>query len=852
MTTYLGNLTEHAACCGHIHWWLSHGDDKKQPARKPFALPDTKKRYAPDLDVDVHHVKLDLSVDPVKKSLSGVAYTTFSPRFAALNTVSFDAASMVIESVVDSAGNALDFEHEGDRLHVTLAALLAPDVRETLAVKYKSANPKLGIYFTGPSPFYSDKPYQVWTQSQDDDAHHWHPVLTADHPSHRMTSEVIARVPSTFTALSNGSLVSETDNGDGTRSFHWLHDKSHVSYLMALVVGEFVKLEEMLGELPVQAYVDKSMEDRAREYFKGTAALVKLFGDLYGVPYPWPGKYAQVFVQEFIFGGMENTTITVMTDRILASAGTREEQRLQEVRLNAHELNHHWNGDLVTCREWAHAWLNEGGATYGEVEAVEHLLGEKARDHYVYNLSKVYFAEDRRYRRPIVCQTYREPIDLFDRHLYQKGGLVRHMIRYMLGDKGYYDSIKTYYQDNLYQPVETIDLIKAIEKVTGKNMREFFDQWVFGAGFPEYKVSYRYDLRSHSCVVKVAQTQTIEGETGLFKMPIPISFGMRDGTFKDFTVLVEDKEHTFTFPMQEPPTMFRFDPHNYVLKTVELDVPRLMLANQLKGDPAVMGRIFAAQALAKIADDKAVDALKAAADFDADPFFWAVSSEAATCLGQIKTRYAARALKELASQAEPRVRRAVVNSLGNYKTAQEGKVLAGIVSGGTEKSEFVLADACAALGRTGWSGAFKALSGALAIDSWNEIVRVGALNGLAELGDSRGVDLAHAWARPGKPMAARPSALGCLGKLAAVKTGKGKSKVKTATAANTRALGVLHKLAANKELAQFTLRMALVNALGEAKSESSIAVLEALKGESHDGRVKRLIAETITKIGAKG
>jgi aminopeptidase N len=183
-------------------------------------------------------------------------------------------------------------------------------------------------------------------------------------------------------------LVSETVNavegaveGDATelatKTFHWLHDKAHVTYLMALVVGEFVKLEETYDDLPVEAYVHPSLLERAREYFKGTAELVRLYSDLYGVKYPWPGKYAQVFVQDFIFGGMENTTITVMTDRILADVGTREEQRLQEVRLNAHELNHHWNGDLVTCRDWSHAWLNEGGATFGEVEAVEHLLVKK-------------------------------------------------------------------------------------------------------------------------------------------------------------------------------------------------------------------------------------------------------------------------------------------------------------------------------------------------------------------------------------------------------------------------------------------------------------------------------------------
>jgi aminopeptidase N len=836
-----------------MQWWRQAAESSSPsstPAkskRRPFALPDTRKRYAPDLELTVLHVKLELAVNPRKKTLAGVVHTTFRSLLATLHTVSFEAQDMEISAVtLSGSASELAFEHEEGVLLVTLPEALAPGCECTLSVTYRSVNPKLGVYFTGPDKHYAAKPYQVWTQSQDDDAHHWFPVLGCDHPNHKMTSEVIATVPQGFTALSNGSLVAESTGADGFQTFHWLHDQPHVTYLMALVVGEFERLEDRLGNLPVQAFVHADLKERAIEYFKGTAELVKLYGDLYGVPYPWAGKYAQVFVQDFIFGGMENTTITVMTDRILASAGTREEQRLQEVRLNAHELNHHWNGNLVTCRDWPHAWLNEGGACYGEVEAVEHLLGLKARDYYAYGLSKVYFAEDKRYRRPIVCQTYREPIELFDRHLYQKGALVRHMIRYLLGDKGYYASIQQYYRDNLYQSVETLDLIKAIEKATGKNLRQFFDQWVFAAGFPEYKVTYRYDRKAKAAVVKVAQTQTLDENTGLFSMPIPISFGFADGHFQDMTILVEEKETSFVFPMAEAPVMFRFDPHNLVLKTVELDLPRSMLVAQLEGDPAVMGRVFAAQALAKYGDDKAVQVLARASNFDENSFFWGVSAEAATSLGGMKSKASFQALKHLLSVSEPRVRRAVVNALGNFKTAEAGRLFAALIDSGEEKSEFVLADACANLGRTGWAGGLPTLTRALEIDSWNEIIRIGALNGLAELKEPKVVSLAYDFAKPGKPMAARPAALSCLGKLA--KAPSEKSGKQHQVKVSEEALGFLHSLSKNQELAQFTLRMALVQALGEAKQASSIEVLESLRENSHDGRVKRLVEETINAI----
>jgi aminopeptidase N len=788
----------------------------------------------------VHHTKLVIAVDPVAKTLVGNCLTTIEPIYEnqPISTIFFEAADLHIDSVrVLGESETLKFDIMDKGILVHLAKVLNKGEQLVIDIKYNTLSPKLGIYFTGPTSLYPSKPYQVWTQSQDDDAHHWFPVAEADHPNHRMTSEVVVTVPNGFTALSNGRLLSETVNAVAedatelaTKTFHWLHDKAHVTYLMALVVGEFVKLEEKYDDLPVEAYVHPSLLERAREYFKGTAELVRLYSDLYGVKYPWPGKYAQVFVQDFIFGGMENTTITVMTDRILADVGTREEQRLQELRLNAHELNHHWNGDLVTCRDWSHAWLNEGGATFGEVEAVEHLFGEKARDYYALGLSKVYFGEDRRYRRPLVCNTFREPIDLFDRHLYQKGGLVRHMLRHLLGRKAYYDSIKTYYEDNRFQPVETIDMIKAIEKTTGRNMRPFFDQWVYGAGYPEFKVAYSFDDKQKLATVKVSQVQKLEELTGLFSLPIDISFGFADGTSKDVTINVSEAEHSFSFSLDKKPSMFRFDPHNFILKKVELNVPKGMLIYQLRNDPTVMGRIFAAETLSKLGGDDVVAELSATVE---DSFFYGVGIEAATLLGGMNTAAAKEALKQLITVEHPKVRRSVVNALGSLKDAGVAKVLANLITSGKETSQFVLADACVALGKTKDKSALKVLTKASTMDSWNEIIRIGALNGLAELGDAKGVAVAQALAAPGQPFAARPAALSCLGQLA-----KQSSKAREA----------LHKLADMEDSAQFTLRMSLVQAMGAGGHKDSLPVLNQLEKSSFDGRIKRMISETASSI----
>lgn len=823
---------EHNCSCGHASaWWREAfnltGD------RKPFAPAGTHKRYAPDTPVHVKHVKLVLTILPDEKTIIGSVHTRVVAIADNVTDVFFQGQDMQIgRASLAGSANDLTLEKSEFGVKVKLPKSLKRGEEIDLSVEYKLVNPKAGIYFTGATGLYPDKPTQIWTQGQDEDAQFWFPVPMADYPNHKMTSEIIVTVPERFTALSNGKMVLETaDASAGTKTFHWLQDKPHVSYLITLVIGEFAKIEESYKGLPVICYVHPNQLAEGRDYARGTADLVALYSRLYGTEYPWNGSYSQVLVQDFIFGGMENTTLSTITDRILSPD---PDYRRFQVRLNGHELCHHWWGDLVTCRDWSHAWLNEGGATYGEVEAMEHVFGKKEAAYYVKGLADTYFAEDRRYRRPIVTNIYREPIDLFDRHLYQKGGLVRHMLRYLLGDEGYYRSLKTFLTDHAYNVADTHDLIKAIEKTTGRNLREFFDQWVFGAGFPEYKVSFIWDEKGKIATVKVSQTQKLDEQTGLFSMPIKFSFGLADGTTKDFTVIVSDKDHSFSFHVDSKPTMFRFDPENWVLKKLDLTgVPKGMLIHQLANDTEVMGRVNAAQALAKVGGLDAVEALRDAVKAN---IHWGVQVECVNGLGSIGTPAAREALKGAVTNIDTRVRRAVVGALGNFKDETVAELLAGIVTGGTEKSVFVVADAAVALGKTKSAKALPALKHGLTIASWNETVRIGVLSGLAELGDDTVVELASDWAKGGKPSHSRPAAISALGKLAKKFAG---------------AVDTLHRLAEDEETDQFMLRMALIGALGEAKKPESAAVLSAIGRTATDGRVKRAIEDTLAELTTK-
>ena len=205
LTSFTGHSHESSACCGHLHWWRHLSNSSATAARKPFALPGTAKQYAPDLTAHVHHTKLVIAVDPVAKTLVGNCLTTIEPIYEnqPISTIFFEATDLHIDSVrVHGESETLKFDIMDKGILVHLAKVLNKGEQLVIDIKYNTLSPKLGIYFTGPTSLYPSKPYQVWTQSQDDDAHHWFPVAEADHPNHRMTSEVVATVPNGFTALS--------------------------------------------------------------------------------------------------------------------------------------------------------------------------------------------------------------------------------------------------------------------------------------------------------------------------------------------------------------------------------------------------------------------------------------------------------------------------------------------------------------------------------------------------------------------------------------------------------------------------------------------------------------------------
>ena len=313
-------------------------------------------------------------------------------------------------------------------------------------------------------------------------------------------------------ALSNGVLVSDKTNG-GKRTLHWRLDVPHSCYLITLAVGDFATIETKWRDMPVVYYVERGREADGRAHARAHARRCSSCSRTkFGVPYPYP-RYAQVFVADFIFGGMENTSATTLTDTVLLDERAAIDYDVDA--LVAHELAHQWFGDLVTCRDWGEGWLNEGFATYSEYIWREHHEGRDAADLELEEWADAYFGEDAgRYRRTIATKLYDEPIDIFDHHLYEKGGRVLHMLRARARRRRVLASARALPRASTATGVvESRDLARAVEDATGKNVDWFFSQWVIdGAGPPRARGRRSAGTpRRSSRRVTVEQTQKVEG-----------------------------------------------------------------------------------------------------------------------------------------------------------------------------------------------------------------------------------------------------------------------------------------------------------------------------------------------------
>jgi aminopeptidase N len=821
----------------------SHIDESN--GHKSFQLPGSRPHYNPDRPGQVEHVSLDLVLDIPNRSFSGTCAIRLNPVRNAIESLTLDAVDLKIDRV-EIDGTDHDFNYDGELLHIPIKVAVVVGKILDLIIHYGVENPQRGLYFIQPDEHYPDKPTQVWTQGEDEDSRFWFPCF--DYPGQLATSAIRVQVPKDFMAISNGELVEQTTFGED-RVYQWMQKEIHPTYLMTLAVGRFTEIADSWNGKPVTYYVEQGFEDSARLSMGKTPQMIEFFSEKFGYPYPFP-KYAQVCVADFIFGGMENTSTTLLMDRCLLDERASLDNFNTES-LVAHELAHQWFGDLVVIKHWSHAWIKEGMASYCEVLWTEHEYDRDEAAYYLLGEARSYLSEDSsRYRRPIVTNIYREAIELYDRHLYEKGACVYHMIRAELGDELFDRFVHTFVNDNAHKTVETIDLLRAIDKATGRNLAFLFDQYVYRGGHPDFKVAYSWDGDSKLAKLTVTQTQAKEGihtlNNDLFDLKIPIGFGYIKDDIADVKITkirIYEKEQVLYFPLETKPDFISFDVGNNYLKTVTLEYPLPELKAQLKSDPDPISRIYATEAIAKKGNLEAVTALT---ECLASEKFWAVRLEAAQQLAKIKLDLAATNLIAKIGDEDAFVRRAIVDELGSIKTPQTYAAIKQLVETG-DASYYVEAAACRALGgmttaslKDKQEEVITLLTNVLNTRAgWNEVVRAGAIGGLAKMTDSpTALNTVLEYVKPGVPQPLRLPSIRALG---AISQGQSEANLTV----------IIEKLAELSCESFFLTQVSVVSALSQMETVKAIGVLQGLANQSPDGRVKRMADEGVQKVQQK-
>lgn len=737
-----------------FHAALNPYDETPPPAVKPVEAP---RRETRSRDFDIKHIRIELQLDPAETFIEGEAALTLAPFRDGLREITLDAFELNVKEVLAGRARRLEFENFKDRLVIHLKEPQPRDKNLTLRILY-SARPRKGLHFIRPDEAYTDKRIQVWSQGESEDNRAWFPCT--DSPNERQTTETLITVPEAFTVLSNGKLISEKhDRRRAKRTFHWRQDEPHPAYLVSIAVGDFSIIEARCGRLPTPYYTYPGMEREARMLMGRTPAMIRHFVKRFGHEYPYP-KYAQVVVDDFISGAMENTSATTHSDRFLHDARTELDFDCHDV--VAHELAHQWWGDLITPKSWTHLWLKESFATYAEIIWSEQVEGADEGRFFLIREQNVYMAEDRdRYRRPLVHDRWEYPTEVYDRHAYQKGGIVLAMLRDVLGDEDFFRTLKYYLHKHEWQSVETSDFRIAVEEATGRNLDWFFEEWVTGVGYPEFEVSHHYDAQAGGLRVTVRQVQDTDDGTPLFRVPVEIEVLGKRGA-RSFSVEIEKAEHEFYFSLDERPLAVIFDPEDRVLKTLEHEKSRQELLHQLTHSESFTARMRAARALGELRDDQALAALRRALMQDG---FGPVRMAAAVALAGINTEEARDILiAGMKKNAEARVRRAIVWSLGRFR--KDRKAIAALVRAMHEdESYFVSAFAMRALAHAAGEEAYEKLIGMLGRDSYQDVLRATVFDALVIAKEKRGLQLALDHSAYGISQPVRVAAVVALGTL---------------------------------------------------------------------------------------
>ena len=579
-----------------------------------FCQNNSNYKAAKEKTHDLIHTKLKVDFNFEQKQLNGEAWITAKPHFYATDLLTLDAKSMLIHEV-SLNGKKIEYDYDDYKIILKLPKKYGKEEAFTVYIKYTARPEKVkekgtaeitsakGLYFINADGADKNKPTQIWTQGETEGSSCWFPTIDA--PNQKTTQEIYITVPNKYVTLSNGALISQTKNA-GSRTDYWKMDQKHAPYLFFMGVGAFEIIEDTYKDIAVNYYVEKEYAKYAKDIFGNTPEMMQFFSEKLGVDYPW-NKYSQIVVRDYVSGAMENTTAVVHGEQALQMPGQLIDENKHENTI-AHELFHHWFGDLVTSESWSNLTLNESFANYSEYLWQAYKYGEEAAEMHLYENTKLYI-EGQEAAKNLVRFNYVDKEDMFDLVSYNKGGAILHMLRSYVGDTAFFTSLKAYLNKYQFKAAEAHQLRLVFEEVTGKDLNWFFNQWYFGANHPKLTISYDYNILRKTVTINVRQLQAEK-----FQFPLSLDI-FEAGKRRRERVFIENNDASFTFDFKEQPALIQINADGVLLCEINENKVLSDYIFQLKNAKNYTHRREALVAVAKKQDDKVaftavVDALE--------------------------------------------------------------------------------------------------------------------------------------------------------------------------------------------------------------------------------------------------
>ncbi len=592
--------------------------EKDEPAVQPVYNPSETRVN------DLLHTKLNVSFDWENRQLAGVATLTLTPYARPVDSLILDAKAMDINSVTMGDGTSkmkdLEYKYDGWTLRIKLPKQYVRGEEYMLTIRYIAKPEEVkqsgsaaiveakGLYFINHDGSDPKKHMEIWTQGETESSSTWFPTI--DSPNEKTTEEIYMTVQDKYTTLSNGLMVDSKKNNDGTRTDHWKMDQPHAPYLFMMAVGEFEIIKDQWVRkdssiMEVNYYVEKKYAPYAKDIFGKTPKMLGYFSDLLGVEYPWP-KYSQIVVRDYVSGAMENTTATIHGDFLYKTKRELIDENNESI--IAHELFHHWFGDLVTCESWANLPLNESFANYSQFLWDEFEHGRMEADMNAFSEMDGYFlSAEQGGHVDMIRFDYASKEDMFDGHSYNKGGRILHMLRTYLGDEVFFRALKNYLTENAYTATEIHELRMQFEKASGEDLNWFFNQWFLASGHPVVTIKQSYDATQKELTISITQNQKLE-EWPLYQLPIDIDIYI-NGKVRRERVWVRNELNEFKFNVDQAPDLVNVDATKTTLwkKVDSKDMDQWVY--QLNNAPLWLDKKEAFEKLEKSSDDYAMDAI---------------------------------------------------------------------------------------------------------------------------------------------------------------------------------------------------------------------------------------------------